>query len=249
MTTKRPAHQSNYRRLAQLLRDQTLRGEFAEGRPLPTETQLAAEHGLSRQTVRRAYQELVAEGLVYRVAGRGTFASQPERPYLRQFGSVEDLMGLSVDTEFRLIEPLQDRVDLSAAGRLRLESDVVSVVTFARAHEEVPFCVTSVYLPPAIGRLFLDTPVLTTPGSTSNVTVIGLLEQQLESPIAEGDQSITVELASPAHAQALDCAVGQPLLRIDRVYYDTEGNAVELAVSHFLPEKYSYRVRLRRTTV
>lgn len=249
MTTHRPASQSSYRRLAQMLRDRTLRGEFAEGRPLPTETQLAAEQGLSRQTVRRAYQELVAEGLVYRVPGRGTFATQRERPYLRQFGSVEDLMGLSVDTEFRLIEPLHDRVDLPAAGRLRLESDVVYVVTFVRAHEEVPFCVTSVFLPPAIGRRFLDAPVLNSPGSTSNVTVIGLLEQKMERPIAEGEQSITVELATESHARALGCPVGHPLLRIDRVYYDTHGDPVELAVSHFLPEKYSYRVRLRRTAV
>ncbi|MEK8143241.1 hypothetical protein NKH18_17215 [Streptomyces sp. M10(2022)] len=36
------------------------------------------------------------------------------------------------------------------------------------------------------------------------------------------------------------------LLRIDRLYLSAAGHPVELAVSRFLPEYYSYRVRLRR---
>jgi GntR family transcriptional regulator len=37
------------------------------------------------------------------------------------------------------------------------------------------------------------------------------------------------------------------LLRIDRLYLDASGTAAELAVSHFLPELYSYRTNLRRS--
>jgi GntR family transcriptional regulator len=36
------------------------------------------------------------------------------------------------------------------------------------------------------------------------------------------------------------------LLRIDRLYFDAEDAPVELAISYFDPEHYSYRVRLRR---
>ena len=35
-------------------------------------------------------------------------------------------------------------------------------------------------------------------------------------------------------------------LRIDRLYFDAEDTPVELAVSYFDPEHYSYRVKLRR---
>ena len=63
----------------QTLRDQ-LRGEIAachyrDGARLPTESELVVRHGLSRQTVRRAFQDLVAVGVVYRTPGRGTYAS------------------------------------------------------------------------------------------------------------------------------------------------------------------------------
>jgi hypothetical protein len=36
------------------------------------------------------------------------------------------------------------------------------------------------------------------------------------------------------------------MLRVDRLYSDSEGRTVELAVSYFLPEHYTYRVTLRR---
>ena len=47
-------------------------------------------------------------------------------------------------------------------------------------------------------------------------------------------------------ARHLGCETGEPLLRIDRLYFDAEDTPVELAVSYFDPERYSYRVKLRR---
>ncbi|MDA0633574.1 GntR family transcriptional regulator [Nonomuraea sp. MCN248] len=239
--------ESSYSALARQVRGDILAGRYADGRRLPTEAELAERHGVSRQTVRRAFQDLVAEGMVYRVPGRGTFASPRQGTYLRQFGSVEDLMALSVDTRMDITVPLHRRVDLAAAGRLRLSSDAVSSLAFRRLHDAVPFCLTTVSLPPHVGALLRDVPELTAEGATSAVTVIGLLDTRLGAPIAEADQSITVAAADPATARNLGCAPGHPLLRIDRLYYDTEGTPVELAISHFLPEHYSYRTHLRRS--
>jgi GntR family transcriptional regulator len=235
-----------YRVLAGELRDGILRKRFPEGR-LPTEAELARSHALSRQTVRRAFQELVSDGMVYRVPGRGTFVADHAGRYIRQFGSVEDLMALSVDTELDLVRALRREVDVAAASRLRLDSDMVWTVVFRRLHGEVPFCITTVYLPPRVGELVADLPALSEPSARSRATVIGLLDTRLQAPIAEAEQSITVSPASPMAAEQLGCASEQPLLRIERTYLDTEGDAVELAQSEFLPQHYSYRVRLRRS--
>jgi len=235
-----------YAMLARTLRGAILQGRYADGARLPTEAELATEYRVSRQTVRRAFHDLVAEGMVHRVPGRGTFAAPRQGPYLRQFGSVEDLMGLSIDTDLEVLDPLRRRVDVDAAGRLRLDSDAVYRVRFRRRHHDVAFCLTTVYLPPDIGDALAGAPELATPGALSEVTVIGMIDRQTGCPVAEAAQSITAIAAPDTVTLYLDCEPGAPLLRVDRSYTDTSGRLVEIATSYFLPEHYSYRVTLRR---
>jgi GntR family transcriptional regulator len=247
--TRGPAGEAAYKVLASRLRREILQRRYAGGGRLPTEAELAREYQLSRQTVRRAFHDLVAEGMVYRVPGRGTFAAPAEGQYLRQFGSIEDLMGLSLDTRLEVLRPLRRQVSIDAASRLRLDSDVVHSLVFRRTHEGEPFCHTAVYLHPAAGAALDGIAELTRPGTTSDATIIGLLDTRLAAPIAEAEQSITAAPADLALAEALGCQPGEPLLRIDRIYLTSDGQPVELAISHFLPEQYSYRVKLRRSGV
>jgi GntR family transcriptional regulator len=144
--------ESSYASLAREVRKQILQGRYADGRRLPTEAEFSAQYRVSRQTVRRAFHDLVSEGMVYRVPGRGTFAAQRDGSYVRQFGSVDDLMGLSADTQMDIITPLRRQVDVTAAGRLRLPGDLVYTVTFRRSHQGTSFCLTVVSLPPEVGQ-------------------------------------------------------------------------------------------------
>ncbi|MGB7359384.1 MAG: GntR family transcriptional regulator [Mycobacterium sp.] len=238
-----------YRLLREQLRAEIGAGRYPHGVRLPTESELVARHGLSRQTVRRAFQDLVAEGVVYRVPGRGTYARESGR-YLRQLGSIEDLMNLSQDTTMEVVRGLTRRVDVEAASRLRLDDDVVHTVVFRRLHTAagrgIPFVLTTVHLPDSSARHVADSGALRT-GAVGTHTVIGLLEPHLSEPIAEAAQSITVATADDDVAAAVDCPAGHAMLRVDRLYSDSTGRPVELSVSHFLPEQYTYRVTLRRS--
>jgi GntR family transcriptional regulator len=235
-----------YRLLAGDLRTAILKGRYEVGAQLPTEADLVEQYRVSRQTVRRAFHDLVAEGMVERIAGRGTFVAPRSGQYLRQFGSIDDLMALSTDTDLQVVTPLRRRVDIESAGRFGLGSDAVHTVVFVRRQHRTPFCVSSVHLPPDVASCLADVAELATEGATTNATVIGLLDDRLGSPISEAEQSVTASGATGSVAQLLACEIGAPLLRIDRMYRDATGQPVELAVSYFLPELYSYRVRLRR---
>jgi DNA-binding GntR family transcriptional regulator len=235
-----------YRTLAAQVRNAIRNGEYADGRQLPTEEQLAASYSVSRQTVRRAMQDLVSEGIIYRVAGRGTYPVDEKDRYVNHFGSVEELMALSLDTECQVVSPLQRKVDVETASRLRLPADEIAAVALVRLHADIPFCYTSVCLPPRIGQLLTDVDELSSPGRRSRVTVIGLIDARMDGSIAAAEQSISAAGAPPFAARHLGRDVGEPLLRIDRLYFDAEDTPVELAVSYFDPEHYSYRVKLRR---
>lgn len=239
--------ESSYRLLTRQLRDQILRDEFPEGTPLPTEFALAEEHGLSRQTVRRAYQELVAQGLVYRVQGSGTFVTPRETRYRRHFGTIDDLMKLQLDTEVDLVQPLTTVLDAAAAEHLKLSEPRVEALTFLRVHNGEPFCRTRVAVPPDIGAALHSRRELVEPGLHTQVTIIGLIEG-LGRDIAEAEQVITAVSADEGLAHDLGCAPGIPILHVERTYLQRNGQPLEYAVSDFLPEHYSHRSKLGRAS-
>ncbi len=66
-----------YAQLAGILREQIENGRIRSGNPIPSETTLQQEYGVSRGTVRRAIEVIRDHGLVVTVQGRGTFV-RPE---------------------------------------------------------------------------------------------------------------------------------------------------------------------------
>ena len=104
-----------YRIVADRLRAEIAAGAYPAGVALPTEADLCLEHEVSRQTVRRAFQDLVAEGIVYRIPGRGTFVAGMSGKYVRSSGSIEELMALADDTDLDVLDPPAIGVDISAA--------------------------------------------------------------------------------------------------------------------------------------
>lgn len=62
--------------LADEIRAQVMRGDILPDKPLETEAELAERYQVSRGTVRQAMATLVAEGLIDRTAGRGSFVRQ-----------------------------------------------------------------------------------------------------------------------------------------------------------------------------
>lgn len=237
-----------YKLLAAELRRAILAGEFPAHRRLPTEEELAAQHRLSRQTVRQAFAELVSESLVYRVRGRGTFAAPPalRGTYLRSLGSVEDLLAMSSDSELEIMQPFERTTNIDAAARLELASDEVMKATFRRLHEKEPFSVTTAFLPIDLGRRLQATGALPEPGRRTHATVIAAIEQALKLPIAGAYQSVTAVTIPDSMAGAIDCDPGAPALRLDRLYFDRDARKVELSITYANPSRYSYRIELRR---
>jgi DNA-binding GntR family transcriptional regulator len=66
---------ASYERVAAHVRSIVSRDGRRAGAPLPSEKELCDELGVSRNTVRRAYELLVAEGLVVRRQGVGAFVA------------------------------------------------------------------------------------------------------------------------------------------------------------------------------
>src|SRR5499427_10067344 len=64
-----------YHQTAEVLRSRIVQNVWKQGDRLPSENQLCEEFGVSSITMRRAVATLVAEGLLVRLQGKGTFVS------------------------------------------------------------------------------------------------------------------------------------------------------------------------------
>jgi GntR family transcriptional regulator len=239
-----PAHA--YQRLAEDLRMALFEGRFQGGERMPTEAELAETYGVHRQTVRRAFHDLVADGLVARIPGRGTFSTNfaTRGHYVRSIGNIEDLQAF-VGTEMELLQQIELRPDAEAAGRLGLQSKVVAAIALRRLYEGVPFGFTHVYLPPSLGLRLAESESLPAKGPG---TVIGALAKLIPDTIAGANQIITAVPVPTDIAPLIDYEADQPCLRTERTYFDTTGTPIEVALSYYNPNHYAYRLQMRRRT-
>jgi len=69
---------TKHRKLFELLQHQILTGRYAEGRRLPSETELAIRYNVSRPTAARALKDLQQMGIITRRAGSGSYLKPPK---------------------------------------------------------------------------------------------------------------------------------------------------------------------------
>lgn len=235
----------SYRAVANELRARIRATGPGEAARLPTEAELTELHRVSRGTIRRAYADLVAEGLVQRVPGRGSF-SVPPAPYRRSFNSVDELLALSEDTTLELVSPLRTISDVEAAAALGLQFDEVLHLAYRRCHESQPFCFTEVFLPPRLQQYLESAAFLRQPFSRSRDTVLGILDRSLPSPVAGSKQTITAIAVPAGVASHIGMEENSPVLQIERIHFDVEGRPVERCLNYCNPDRYQYRLQLSR---
>lgn len=71
LQSRTPIYEQLYRKITELI----LRNELKANEQLPSVRALAKELGVNPNTVSKAYQELERNGIIYSLAGRGSFVS------------------------------------------------------------------------------------------------------------------------------------------------------------------------------
>jgi GntR family transcriptional regulator len=124
---------SQYRQIADILRDAIDRGEFGPGSLLPSEPELAQRYGVSRPTINRAVIILRGEGLVRVERGRGVVVR--EIPAIRRSATT------------RYLRPERQR----AAARGAFASEIRALGMTPRSEVEVERAVPPARVARALG--------------------------------------------------------------------------------------------------
>ena len=211
------------------------------GSPVPPERELARHYGTSRTTVRQALAELVVEGRLLRMQGKGTFVAKPKVAQALELASYTEGMrahGLHPETKILDIgyvtadEALADLLGIKTSGRvLRIHR--------LRLADGEPMSIDTSHLP---ARRF--------PGLRKELERHQSLYETLESAygiqLAEAEETIETVLADPHDARLLGVDPGLPLLLLSRHAYDSSGRPVEWAQSWYRGDRYKFVTRLRK---
>lgn len=88
-----------YEQIERQIKDMIITGILKEGEMLPSIRTLAADLKISVITVKRAYEDLEKEGMVYSVQGKGFYVDTPDLQYMKEKKTVglEEKLGEWVD--------------------------------------------------------------------------------------------------------------------------------------------------------
>lgn len=93
-----------YVQLAKIVRDDILGGVYKEGDLIPSEARMAQRYKITRTTIRRAIADLVNEGLLSQVHGKGTYVCFKEVTYnVWNFGGFTDYITSRGETPYSVI--------------------------------------------------------------------------------------------------------------------------------------------------
>ncbi|MFU8835432.1 MAG: phosphonate metabolism transcriptional regulator PhnF [Roseovarius sp.] len=222
--------------IAAALRSEIERG-FDEGDWLASEPELAARFGVNRHTLRRAVDDLIAEGLVERVHGRGTRVLARGLIYGigRDTKFTERLAASGRRAEVTLLDRQEVTADGGVARRLRVaEGAPLLRLRTLRGDGDVPYAVTLHFLTGDAARAARDY----TGGSLTRHLreVAGITLDRIES-------LITTRLPLPEDALALRMPRTQPVLRVKGVNACREcGLVQEYAISQFRGDRIQLSV-------
>jgi GntR family transcriptional regulator len=103
---KKDNHIPSYYQLQMYLKSEIENKRWAPGEAVPTEKQLAEEHQVSIGTVKRAVLNLVHDGYLYRIQGKGTFVAGTtiRRESLRYYRFLANFDDTPADIEIKLLK-------------------------------------------------------------------------------------------------------------------------------------------------
>lgn len=230
-----------YYQLESVLREKIRSGDLAEGTKLPTENELIEQYGVSRVTVRQALAALVRDGLLERVAGRGTFVKRARSVAnsVRLTGFMEEAMAMSAGTRATVLDARFVKATLTQAQHLQIGPDEsVWCLKRVRYVDEVPYAYVESYFPEGIGRQLA--------GEDLSLSVLRLLEEKCRINLGEASAVVTAALADAYIASLLNTKVAAPLLMIDSTFYDLDRRPVQFVRGLYRSDLYSYTMTLVR---
>jgi len=212
-------------------------GEWKPGEAIPAEKKLCELFSVSIGTLRKAIDELVAENILIRHQGRGTYVAQHNRTQqMFRFFNVTDHAGNKTYPQLSLITFAKRRADKVAAEKLHMPgTDKVFAFTNLLYLQEQPVIVDDIVLPEPLFASLTEERIR----NRAN-TLYNLYQTDFGISIIRTEERLRAGTASEKHAALLGIKPGAPILEVRRIALSYEDMPVEWRISYINTEKHEY---------
>ena len=232
-----PLHAQAEELLRKIIKEQ----DYANGKFLPNEVDLAKQLAISRTTLRQALNKLVYEGLLTRKKGVGTkvagrLVSSKSNNWL-SFSQEMQARGIPIrNFELHLTWTYPDE---QIANFFEISTDrKILKLERLRGTEDGPFVYFISYFHPRIGL---------TGEEDFKRPLYEILETDYSTIANLSKEEISAKIADKPLAAKLEVAIGSPILFRKRFVYDQGERPIEFNVGYYLADGFTYTVESRRT--
>lgn len=232
-----------YQQVRDDIREKIQNGYYAPGSYLPCEQKLEEKYRVSRTTIRSAVAELVQDGFLYIVRGKGTKVAYSKltdnNPELLSFTDILKSHGYQSQMIERTMEVITANKMLAKKMGLE-EGESVIYIYRVRGVDNEPISVNRSYLP---AKLF--------DGQKTDLLIAGdsmyeNLQKYFRITITEIREEIWAISAGNDYSKVMDVDKGAPLLAFERESFDKEGYLIEYSEVVYRSDRYKHAVVMRK---
>jgi GntR family transcriptional regulator len=212
------------------------------GQPIPSETELSHTYRVAVGTVRRAVETLMAEGLVERTHGKGTFVRKARFDNsLFRFFRFESAEGQRLAPRSVIVSRQTIPAPPQAALSLRLQprAKVIELLRLRMIGDQ-PVLAENIYLCARRFKALADKE----PSEFGDL-LYPLYERECGQIVASAHETLTVETVTAAQARLLGLKENTPVVVIERVAFGSDGEPLEWRQSRGAASKFRYSAEIR----
>ena len=217
-------------------------GELDAADRLPTEEQLGDMFSVSRTTIRRALDHLLHKGLVFRKQGKGSFWTDAARTYRKEklAGINREIFRITKRTVVRVLLKERFAAAQAISDELNLpRNNEVYVFKRLRYADSEPMSFTVNYIPVEYGEKIQKQHL-------EKMTMLETLETVVGIELGIIQHEVEITRANQEIADTLKITNLDPVLTVKTFVSDIRGRPVEVVWTHFVENKYRFRVVLDR---
>lgn len=216
-----------YHQLKKIIEEKVDLEEWKPGDKISSENDLQIKYEISRNTVQRALDELVQDGILERRQGKGTFVAKPKIEQsltsFYSFSKVMESQGMNPRDVILKIETTTVKSKIAKILQIDQGEEVIALQRLRQVNDE-PIILETSYLPKKI------VPTLSS-DDLEKYSLYDLLEEKHKIIVTKAKEIFEPVLVRDTESKYLNIPEGAPGLLLDRIAYDTKGRPVEFCRS------------------